>query len=472
MSEETNDKELEAAAEAETADTEITAEPERASHGKKISLSTFIFSAIALVLAAVMTTYACCGAFYKKRLAEAKLDSIAQGASYEGYEALALIEALFKTYAYYDDIDDDKIAEYVLKAYVAATGDVHARYFTEEEFEEMMSSSMGEGEGIGINVIYSEISYDGELMGVIEVISVAPDSPAEDAGVMVGDLIMWVDADGEQTVDSVGYNAAVASLKGEAGTKAEFSVLRLTDGVYEKKSFSVERQKVTYRSVTSKVSETDASVGVVKITSFDTVTPAQFSEEMDALIADGCEKFVFDVRYNPGGDLNSIRAILSYFLEEGDVILSAVDKSGAREEITAKPISYDAERYEPCNVTRADIGKYRGYELAVICNGSTASAAELFTSALRDYELAEIIGETTYGKGSMQSTISLDQFGYSGALKITTKLYYPPCGEGYDGEGIAPDVEVTLSEEAKKYSIYKLPESLDDQLIAAIEALK
>lgn len=448
------------------------ADVEKSTPRKKISLSTFIFSAIALVLAAVMTTYACCGAFYKKKLAEAKLDSISQGADYEGYEALALIEALFKTYAYYDDVDDEKIAEYVLKAYVAATGDVHARYFTQEEFEEMMASSMGEGEGIGINVIYSEISYDGELMGVIEVISVAPDSPAENAGLMVGDLIMWVDADGEQTVDALGYNAAVAALKGEVGTKASFSVLRLTDGVYERKSFSVERQKVTYRSVSSKVSEEDDSVGIVKITSFDTVTPAQFCEDMDALIEDGCDKFVFDVRYNPGGDLNSIRAILSYFLEDGDIILSAVDKNGTREEIKATPISYDSERYEPCNVAKADIGKYRGYELSVICNESTASAAELFVSALRDYDLADIIGKTTYGKGSMQSTISLDQFGYGGALKVTTKLYYPPCGVGYDGEGITPDVEVALSDEAKKYSIYKLPESLDDQLKAAIEALK
>ena len=110
--------------------------------------------------------------------------------------------------------------------------------------------------------------------------------------------------------------------------------------------------------------------------------------------------------------------------------------------------------------------------MSVICNGNTASAAELFVAALRDYELADVVGETTYGKGSVQTTIPLERFGYSGALKITTKLYYPPCGEGYDGEGITPDVQVTLSDEAKKYSIYKLPQSLDNQLIAAIEALK
>ena len=467
MSEEMKNNEFEAEAVGECADVKKAKAP------KTISLSQFVFSAIALVLAAVMTTYVCCGAFYKKKIADAKLESVGGASSYEKYEALALIEALFEAYGYYDDLDEDKIIEYVLKAYVAATGDVHARYLTAEEFEDSMLSSEGSGEGIGINVIYSEISYGGELVGAVEVIAVSPDSPAEEAGIMVGDLIMWVDTDdGERSVDELGYNGTMAVFKGEAGTKVNFSVLRAADGVYEKKSFSVERRKVTYRSVVSKVSEADASVGIVKITSFDTVTPMQFSEAMDALIAGGCDKFVFDVRYNLGGDLNSIRAILSYFLEEGDVILSVVDKNGNREEIKAEPISHDSERYEPCNVSADDIGKYRDYEMSVICNGNTASAAELFVAALRDYELADVVGETTYGKGSVQTTIPLERFGYSGALKITTKLYYPPCGEGYDGEGITPDVQVTLSDEAKKYSIYKLPQSLDDQLIAAIEALK
>ena len=284
---------------------------------------------------------------------------------------------------------------------------------------------------------------------------------------------MWVNTDdGEYLVDELGYNVAVAALKGDVGTEAKFSTLTEADGAYLKKDFSVERQNVSYRSVTSRVSETDASVGIVKIGSFDTVTPAQLTEEMDALIQSGCDKFVFDMRYNLGGDLNSIRAILSYFLEKDDIILSVVDKNGNREEIKAQPVIYESERYEPCNVSKADIGKYRGYEFSVICNGRTASAAELFVAAFRDYGLADIVGETTYGKGSVQSTIPLDRFGYSGALKVTTRLYYPPCGEGYDGEGITPNLLVSLSDEAKQYSIYKLPESLDDQLIAAIEALK
>ncbi len=439
---------------------------------KKISLSSFVLAAIALVLAAVMTTYACCSAFYKKKYAAEKIDGLNIGTTYEGYDALTLIDAIFKTYGYYDDIDDEQVANYVLKAYVAATGDKHAYYYTDAEYKEMMNSNQGQGEGIGVNVILSELPYEGQMISALEVIAVSPDSPAEEAGILIGDLVAWVNDGEEKSVTELGFYGATDKLKGEVGTKAEFSILRPnSDGTYEKKAFSIERRKVTYRSVKSMVSEADASVGIIKINSFDITTPSQLSEEMDALVERGCQKFVFDLRYNPGGDLNSIRATLSYFLNEGDVIISSVDKTGAKEVLKAEPVVYADPKYTPCNVLRSDIGKYRGYEFAVLCDEGTASAAELFVANMRDYGLAEIIGEQTYGKGSMQTTIPLERYGCSGALKVTIRLYFPPCGEGYDGIGIAPHREVKLSEEAKKYSIHKLPQSLDDQLIAAIEAL-
>ncbi|MBO7249881.1 MAG: hypothetical protein J6V42_01240 [Clostridia bacterium] len=439
---------------------------------KKISLSSFVFSAIALILAAVMTTYACCSAFYKKKYAVEQLEGLNIGTTYDGYDALTLIDAIFKTYGYYDDIDDEQVANYVLKAYVAATGDKHAYYYTDQEYKEMMSANQGEGEGIGVNVILSEIPYEGQMISVLEIIAVSPDSPAEEAGLLIGDLVAWVNDGGEKSVTELGFYGATDKLKGAVGTKAEFSILRpRSDGTYEKKAFSIERKNVTYRSVKSMVSEADASVGILKISSFDITTPSQLSEEMDALIASGCRKFVFDLRHNPGGDLNSIRAALSYFLNEGDLIISTVDKTGAKEEIKAEPVVYTDPQYTPCNVSKSDIGKYRGYEFAVLCNEGTASAAELFTAAMRDYGLAEIVGEQTYGKGSMQRTYPLAMFGCGGALKVTIRLYFPPCGVGYDGVGIVPDRVVELSEAAKQYSIYKLPQSLDDQLIAAIGAL-
>ena len=128
--------------------------------------------------------------------------------------------------------------------------------------------------------------------------------------------------------------------------------------------------------------------------------------------------------------------------------------------------------YAGCDITRKDIGKYKDLKFAVITNGNTASAAELFTATVRDYDLGPIVGETTYGKGCMQSIFSLSYYGFDGGLKLTTKMYFPASGEGYHGIGITPDVPVELSEEAKQYNIYVLPEQLDNQLQTAIDQLK
>ena len=148
------------------------------------------------------------------------------------------------------------------------------------------------------------------------------------------------------------------------------------------------------------------------------------------------------------------------------------DKNGTKETIYVEPVTYNTKDYQGCNVTAEDIGKYKGLDIVVLCNESTASAAELFTAAMRDYDLADIVGVKTYGKGSMQSIISLSQFGYAGGLKLTTKMYYPPSGEGYDGIGIIPDVEVALDEALLDKNIYEIKDDEDNQLRVALEYFK
>ena len=436
---------------------------------RRISLGGFIFSAIALVLAAVMTTYVCGNSFYKKKLAENQLQNVVLG-SHDEYAGLALIDALFKTYSYYD-LSEEEIVDEVLKAYVAATGDIYAEYYNAEEYAAMRADTAGNSEGVGINIINSTAQINGATCKVIQVISVSPGSPAEEAGMKVGDLIVWVGIGDElESVDELGYTAALSKLRGAAGTVAKFTVLRpKSDGSYDTIPYTIERRTVETVSVYSAVSEVDSTVGIVKIARFDLTAPKQFSAAVDKLKESGCTRFVFDVRYNPGGDLNSIIAVLSYFLDEGDVIISTQDRSGAKETICVAPVTYNTMDYQGCNVTAEDIGKYKGLDIVVLCNESTASAAELFTAAMRDYDLADIVGVKTYGKGSMQSIISLSQFGYAGGLKLTTRMYFPPCGVGYDGIGIEPDEVVTLSDAAKEYNIYVLPQALDDQLGAALE---
>ena len=448
---------------------EIKKEKER----KKISVSAFIYSAVALVLAAVMITFSCCSIFYKKQLAQARLENITLGSSGK-YNELELIGILLDNYSYFD-LNEQEMMDKVLSAYVDATGDDYAEYYNAEEYKALKADTAGASEGIGVNVINSTVDIGGNEYKIIRIIGVTPKSPADEAGVKVGDLIMWAgQGEDRELVDSLGYTQALSKLRGAAGTVANFTVLReKSDGSYDELAFSVERRKVESLSVYSAVSEVDPTVGIVKITGFDLTVPKQFSAAVDALIAKGCTDFVFDVRYNPGGDLASITAVLSYFLSEGDLIISTVSKDGTEEKTYAKPLSYESEDYKVCNVSKEDIGKYKNKieNIAVLCNESTASAAELFTAAMRDYGIATVVGEKTFGKGSMQSIISLESFGYTGALKFTTKMYFPPCGEGYDGIGITPHVTVSLSDKAKEYNVYELPQSLDDQLIAAIGQL-
>ena len=240
----------------------------------------------------------------------------------------------------------------------------------------------------------------------------------------------------------------------------------------EQKSFSIARALVENVSVTGRVSEADATVGIVSISQFIINTPVQFETEMEKLIAQGCTRFVFDVRNNPGGDLRSIVAVLSYFLNEDDLIVTTVYKDGTTESEYAKPISYEGD-YAACSIAKEDIGKYRNYKKAVLINGNTASAAELFTAVLADYELATLIGTTTYGKGVLQNIFDLSPWGYTGGIKLTTGYYNPPSGENYDGKGITPKGgETPLDDAVKNKNLYLLTETEDNQLRAAITAIQ
>lgn len=380
----------------------------------------------------------------------------------DGYEQLELIDSIFRAYSLFD-LDEEALMNAVLKGYIEGTGDKYAEYFTAEEYERFTSDSRGELVGIGISVIQN-IEY-----GCAEIINVFPDSPALEAGLMPGDLITHIGVgDERQAIDEIGYITALDLMRGEAGSMAEITVWR-PYGDREELEFSIVRKKITAVSVRGRVCETDETVGIVKMTKFDLTTPKQFTKAVDDLVSKGCDKFVFDVRYNPGGDLRSIRAVLSYFLEDGDVFIRVVDKSGEMESDIIEAIEY--AKAEDCNVSKEDVGKYRELNIAVLVNGSTASAAELFTSALMDHKLSVTVGTVTYGKGTMQSTYSLARYGYGGALKLTTNYYYPPFSDSYDGIGIVPDREVELDEALEGKNIYKITDAEDNQLQAAIDEL-
>ncbi len=373
---------------------------------------------------------------------------------------IALIDQIFEKYGLYDT-DGQLLLDEMLKAYAAATGDRYAEYYTEAELVALMSEMGGESVGIGVSV-----TKDPET-GDILVIQVFPGSPAESAGVRAGDRITMIGTlQGGELVSDLGYDIAMQKMLGAVGTTAQFVVLR--DGAY--KEFSIVRATFTSVSVTGRVSTTNASVGIVSITQFDANTPAQFKAAMNTLLSRGCTRFVYDVRSNPGGEQKSVMAVLSYFLKENDVIMSVVSKDGSTTYYHAEPTSYDGE-YAGCSVKKEEIGMYRDYAKVVLTNGYTASAGELFTAGLADYELATVVGTKTFGKGVIQSIFDLAPYGYSGGVKLTIGYYAPPSGKNYDGFGIKPGITVEPNEHVKSKNVHLLTEAEDNQLSAAIGAV-
>ena len=430
---------------------------------KRISISTLILVLIAAVLLTAMSSCALADSLYR----DENNSVVNNGESAIGGKLETVIN-LFKTYSYYE-IDEEVLCRAMLSGMGVAVNDRYAEYYNAEEYALMTAENQGETQGIGVTVI-ENTDYK-----CIEIISVLPNSPALAAGVEPGDLIIYVGAgESKESVSELGYYAALAKLQGVKGTVCEFTVAR-GEGYAEQVEFSIMRDTFTSESVTYRVCATDAKVGIIKIVQFDLTTPSQFCTAMDSLIASGVEYFIFDVRYNGGGDLASISAVLSYMLNEGDVLIKTRDRAGTEVVTTVCEVKYAASSpYSACNVTKNDIAKYRDKvegKSAVLANGSTASAAELFTCALMDYGISEIVGTNTYGKGSMQSIFSLAYYGYDGAVKMTTKMYFPPLSEGYDGIGIKPDLEVELDEALQNKNIYKITDEEDNQLQAAIDLI-
>lgn len=380
------------------------------------------------------------------------------GEDYAG--KIAIVDYLFENYSLYDT-NGELLLDEMLKAYAAATGDEYAAYYTAEEYAALMSEMGGNAVGVGITV-----TWDAETESIM-IIQVMPESPAAVAGVCPGDRIVAIGSKAEgERVSDLGYHVAMQKMLGEAGTTATFVVARGSEEI----EFAIVRAEFTVVSAKGWVSTTNPTVGIIRLSGFEGNTPAQFKAAMNSLIEKGCTRFVFDVRNNPGGEQKSVTAVLSYFLNENDTVLSIVEKDGTTTYYRAEPVTYTG-RYADCSITKEEIGMYRGLPIVVLTNGYTASAAELFTAALSDYELATLVGETTYGKGVIQTIFDLSRLGYSGGVKLTVGYYAPPSGVNYDKIGISPDKGVALDPALAGKSIYLLSEAEDNQLSAAIAAV-
>lgn len=442
---------------------------------RSVPLAAAIASVVTAVILTILLTFSLTTAYHRNETSP-PVDSGNASQPSGTYAELEVIDRLFRDLTMME-LDDAALLDAVLKGYVAATGDRYAAYYTAEEFKAETGSMNGEFSGIGVSITGGEIVSEGVTYEAILVAYVYPNSPAEAAGVMHGDAIMFVGSGDDKTlVHEIGYEEAVNRMTGLAGTMCDFTVYRRPQGSdddvpYEAIDISAKRQDFTALSVLHHVYEADPTVGIIRITGFDNPTPSQFVTAMEELRQKGCTSFVMDLRNNPGGLLTSVEDILVYFLEEGDTLISTKNSKGIE---TVTKLEISEKGLVTCGtgtIAAGDVGKYADFPMTVLVNGNSASAAELFTANMRDHGIAKIVGEKTFGKGSMQTTYSLARYGYDGALKLTTAYYYPPSGEGYDGIGITPDVPVTLSEQALKYNINLLPDELDDQLLAAVAAL-
>ncbi len=346
------------------------------------------------------------------------------------------IQELVENY-YVKDVDEEYLSDSLVYGYVFGLGDLHASYFTQETYSEFLESLQGTLTGIGIRVTVEQLDEETDRTVIYEVMD---NTPAKKAGVMPGDVLYSVDG---TLYSELGYEKAVDLLLGKAGTTATFEVLRGSRVV----EFSIVREHFDSQLVTYKMTDANAKIGYIRIYQFGTSAIAQFKNAVDSLKKQGAEKLIFDVRNNPGGEYVSIVSILDFLLPEGEILITQ-DKN-------------NNEIIETSDANEVDM------PMVVLTNGSTASAAELFTKALIDYGKAISIGTTTYGKGTVQKTFPLSD---GSAVKFSTEHYLPPSRESYDGIGIKPNIEVELSEESAR-RFYLIDESQDEQLNVAIDYL-
>lgn len=356
-------------------------------------------------------------------------------ANYEQIQAkLKFLDRLIDNY-YLEDTKDVEFTDGIYKGFIASLGDPYSTYYTAEEYQAMTEGSNGVYFGIGASV-----SQDAKT-GVITIVKPFKDGPAYKAGMLPGDILYKVNG---KEVTGEDLTQVVTKLKGKAGTTVKVSVIR--DNKEEPINFTITRKKIEVPTIEYKM--LDNKIGYITITEFDAITVDQFNTAVNTLEKKGMKGLVVDVRNNPGGLLDAVVKILDRLLPK-ELLVYTEDKNNVRE-----------EEYATDN-TKVTV------PMAVLINGNSASASEIFAGALQDYKAATIIGTTSYGKGIVQKIIPISD---GTAVKLTISKYYTPKGRNIHGKGITPDITLDLTESMKKE--VTIPVEKDNQLQRAIKEIK
>lgn len=346
---------------------------------------------------------------------------------------MEMLQGYIDQYFLYEE-DYAAVAESVYKGMLNGLDDPYSHYYTQEEYAALMESSSGTYCGIGATVTKDEET------GYVRVVSMFEGSGALESGVQVDDLITEISGTDIADMD---VSSAAALMKGEEGTTVDITIYRPSTG--ETLSFTIKRHQIDIDTVVSQM--LDNHIGYILITEFDGVTAKQFKKALEELEAQGMEGLIVDLRDNPGGLLTSVNSILDMLLPEG-LITYTEDKYGNRETYTS-----DAD--------------WNDVPMAVLVNGSSASASEVFAGAMKDYERAMLVGTQTFGKGIVQTIRQLPD---GSAIKLTIARYYTPNGICIHGEGITPDIVLEYDSEAVK-ELETVTWKDDNQLMAGYKAL-
>jgi carboxyl-terminal processing protease len=390
---------------------------------------TFIVMLIIFLIAGALMIFALVGSggmnfglFYGKP-SESIIDNKAE-------DKIETLQSIIEKY-YLNEYSREDMQDGLYKGLLESLGDPYSVYYTEKEYSEMTEDSEGVFEGIG-----AYLSQDPETM-VVTVTRPIPDSPAEKAGILAGDVIVEVD---EENVEGDDLAVTVAKIRGKAGTKVKIGVRREgRDGVIR---FDIVRASVESMTVDSKMLED--SIGYIQISEFDDITYSQFLKAFNELKREEMTGLIIDLRDNPGGSVKTCVDIADELLPEG-LIVYTEEKDGTRDEYTSSGENF-----------------YDG-PLVLLVNGNSASAAEILTGAVKDYGIGTILGTTTFGKGIVQRILPL---GDGTGVKVTIASYFTPNGTDLHGVGIEPDEELELDVDAY------VENGTDNQLDRAVEIIK
>ena len=310
---------------------------------------------------------------------------------------------------YVEDVDTAKLMDGAIAGMVKSLGDPYSLYLSPEMYRKLKNHANAQFGGIGVVMGFE----DG-----VSILSVMPGTPGEAAGLKAGDKILAVDG---TPTEELGREEVALHIRGEVGTAVTLLIRRANE---EAKEYPITRDYIHVRTAAGQMLPQD--IGYIRVTSFAENTAGEFKETYDTLTESGMKGMVLDLRANPGGYITSCVDIAKLMVPKG-VIVSVVQRDGTRQE-------YHSELTEPCG------------PIVVLIDNNSASASELLAGALQDTGAATVVGETSYGKGSVQMVMPIP--GAQDAVKLTVAKYYTPNGRSINGVGIEPDVAVAQEEGA------------------------